>query len=118
MLWGMKGFKFTTAGLGRPHRYSRGWPEADLGGDSHTSLQGGAGLSTLPMGWWSCLPTAVMIRRGLAANLRIYIPARLENEFQLLAQLAEGQLLIWNVNGRYALRNQRRTICHRSFWGG
>lgn len=33
--------------------------------------------------------TAVMIRRGFAANLRIYTPAGLENEFQLLVQLAE-----------------------------
>lgn len=44
-------------------------------------------------------PTAVMIRRGLAANLRMYLPAGLENAFQLLVQLAEGQLLVWNVNG-------------------
>lgn len=42
--------------------------------------------------------TAVMIRKGFAANLRIYRPAGLENKFQQLVQLAERQLPIWNVN--------------------
>lgn len=45
-----------------------------------------------------------MIRKGCAANLRICRIAGLEDEFQFLVQLAEGQLLIWNVNGRYRLR--------------
>lgn len=69
------------------------------------------GFLLSPIKWSSChvFPfyklTAVMIRKGFAANLRIYRPAGLEDEFQFLVQLAEGQLLIWNVNGRYRLRN-------------
>lgn len=102
-----------------PSSVSETWPD-----DGNASPLGGAGLSALPVDWWSChvFPpcklTAVMIRKGFAAKWRIYRPAGLENTFQLLVQLAERQLPIWNVNGRYGLRNERTNICHQSFRAG
>lgn len=71
------------------------WTWGVGGGEGSASPPGVTGLSALPMESWSChvFPfnklTAVMIRRGFAANLRIYTPAGRENEFQLLVQLAE-----------------------------
>lgn len=95
------------------------------GDEGRASPHSGAGLSALPEDWQSChvFPfyklTAVMIRKGSAANLRIYKPAGRKNTFQLLVQLAQRQLPIWNVNGRSGLRNERkRNICHQSCRGG